>query len=191
MKASKILLSFMTLFLIFSTVSCKKNKNIAPIDQLPPETQTGKNTFGCLVDGKVFLPKGPSLAPILAAEYQFLNTNYSKGYFWGISATSNGKKDCELYSISLATDSLSIEQGKSYALGSAKKGSSKAQYRVATGCGNSTRYLTNDNYPGELRITKLDEINQIVSGTFWFYGVNENGDTVKVTNGRFDMQFTK
>jgi hypothetical protein len=76
-------------------------------------------------------------------------------------------------------------------LGSAKKGSSKAQYRVATGCGNSTRYLTNDNYPGELRITKLDEINQIAAGTFWFNVVNEKGDIVKVTEGRFDMQYTK
>ena len=29
-----------------------------PKEELPPITQEGKNTFGCLVNGKVWLPKG-------------------------------------------------------------------------------------------------------------------------------------
>ena len=29
-----------------------------PLEQLPPATQTGANTFGCLVDGEVYIPKG-------------------------------------------------------------------------------------------------------------------------------------
>ena len=36
---------------------CKKN-DINPVDQLPPATQTGANTFGCLVNRQVWLPKG-------------------------------------------------------------------------------------------------------------------------------------
>jgi len=34
----------------------KDNNNNA--DSLPPATQTGANTLGCLVNGKVFVPKG-------------------------------------------------------------------------------------------------------------------------------------
>ncbi|TXT34444.1 MAG: hypothetical protein FD136_331 [Chitinophagaceae bacterium] len=44
-------------FVLLSS-SCRKNKPVNPIDQLPPETQTGANTFGCLVDGGVFKPGG-------------------------------------------------------------------------------------------------------------------------------------
>jgi hypothetical protein len=31
----------------------------------------------------------------------------------------------------------------------------------------------------------------IASGTFWFTAVNDKGDTVKVTNGRFDVHYTR
>lgn len=34
---------------------------------------------------------------------------------------------------------------------------------------------------------KFDETNNIASGAFWFNAVNLTGDTVKVTDGRFDM----
>ncbi|MEO7801559.1 MAG: hypothetical protein ABIR81_06155 [Ginsengibacter sp.] len=42
------------------TASCKKNNTPTDEDQLPPATQTGANTFGCLINGKVWLPKGYS-----------------------------------------------------------------------------------------------------------------------------------
>ncbi len=100
MKYKFILLA--SLLIICLTASeCKKRKMpINPIDQLPSETQTSANTFGCLVNGKVFLPKGPSLSPILQCAYQYLNTNYSKGYFFQLSANAKGSKECELFSIS-------------------------------------------------------------------------------------------
>ncbi len=36
---------------------CKK-KDPDPVDQLPPATQTGANTFGCLVNGQAWTPNG-------------------------------------------------------------------------------------------------------------------------------------
>lgn len=55
MKNSLLLLAFM---LIFS--SCIKEKDPddpTQQDQLPPITQTGAYTFGCLLDGEVWVPK--------------------------------------------------------------------------------------------------------------------------------------
>ena len=37
---------------------CKKKRDPAPEDQLPPATQTGANTFGCLVNGQPWTPQG-------------------------------------------------------------------------------------------------------------------------------------
>lgn len=56
---------------------------------------------------------------------------------------------------------------------------------------NPVHYITNKLYTGELNIEKLDSVQQIIYGTFWFNGVNDKGDTVKVTDGRFDMHYVK
>ncbi|MEJ7676395.1 MAG: hypothetical protein WKG06_00640 [Segetibacter sp.] len=51
-------------------------------------------------------------------------------------------------------------------------------------------FLLNLSGTGELHITKFDETNRIVSGTFWFDGVNTNSEKVQVREGRFDMPYT-
>ena len=38
--------------------SCKKDAPQDELSKLPPATQTGANTFGCLVNGKAFVPIG-------------------------------------------------------------------------------------------------------------------------------------
>ncbi len=45
------------LFVILNT-QCKKDDLNAELAKLPPITQTGANTFGCLVNGKAYIPSG-------------------------------------------------------------------------------------------------------------------------------------
>jgi len=175
-------------FILFSFASCRKHKPINLIDQLPPATQTGANTFGCLINGQAFLPKGPSLGPILQCAYQYLNTDYSKGFFFQLSA-SHKNNTTDVLAVGIFTDSLSINIGN-FVLGNNQKGYTCALYSRFNNAGNVKLY-TSDNLPGQLTITKFDEYNQIVSGTFWFSVVKSPGDTIKVTDGRFDMQYTK
>tara|TARA_R110002073_G_C9371447_1_gene572214 strand:+ start:845 stop:1168 length:324 start_codon:yes stop_codon:yes gene_type:complete len=55
-----ILKTAVLLFLAFTLINCSKKDNLITLveeDQLPPITQTGANTFGCLINGKVFIPK--------------------------------------------------------------------------------------------------------------------------------------
>ena len=53
-------------------------------------------------------------------------------------------------------------------------------------------YGTDSTTTGQVTITHFDQLNQIVSGTFWFDAVEATkGDTVHVTNGRFDMHYTQ
>ncbi len=75
-------LLFLLLILTQLISCCKKNNDepTNPIDQLPAATQTGANTFGCLLDGKAFLP-GNSGNP-LDCVYQFV----SGGYYFALQA---------------------------------------------------------------------------------------------------------
>lgn len=43
------------LFVILNT-QCKKSSNATDVPGLPPATQIGANTFGCLINGVVFKP---------------------------------------------------------------------------------------------------------------------------------------
>lgn len=52
-------------------------------------------------------------------------------------------------------------------------------------------YNTTPEVMGEMTITKLDFEDNIVSGTFWFDAVNNEGDMVEIREGRFDMRFTQ
>ncbi|MEO8860424.1 MAG: DUF6252 family protein [Ginsengibacter sp.] len=183
------LIIFFILFVGLTTSECKKHKTGNPVDQLPPETQIGANTFGCLIDGNAFLPKGPSLSPILQCAYQYLNTDYSKGFFFQLSASHKFSTN-DLSGIGIYTDSLPIIEG-TFNLGDDHKGGAYGLYLRYNGAGNINLY-SKANLGGQLTITKFDEVTQIVSGRFWFNVVDSTTvDTIHITNGRFDMQFTK
>jgi len=170
------------LFCMLTASKCKK-------DELPPETQEGKNTFGCLVDGVIFSPKGGGIAPNLTCAYQYLNSQSSSGYFFQLSASASGSGR-ELRSISIATDSLEVREGNVYPLIKSKKGTASAQYLFFPNRGILKEYNTTDTITGELFIKKMDMTRKIVSGTFWFDLINENGEKIQVREGRFDMNFT-
>jgi len=93
----------------------------------------------------------------------------------------------ELYLIA-----LKCMGGVKFNLKSRIKGDPSASYLSYTSPGPILSYRTDGSlYAGELWVKKLDTINQIVSGTFWFNAVNSNNDTIKITEGRFDMRYTR
>ena len=67
MKNINYLLVTLALLALFTFSQCKKNKTDEP--QLPPETTTGAMTFGCKVNGKVFVPKDGRGKPGLFCQY--------------------------------------------------------------------------------------------------------------------------
>jgi hypothetical protein len=169
--------------------SCRKHKTAtSPVDQLPAETQTGANTFGCLVNGVAFKPGGAQLSGgSLQCNYQFVSGGY---YFVLIARNKTGSN--LLSSVGLYTDSLKISEGTKLNLKSRIDGNPSGDYFKALSSNQYELFETDgSSYTGELWIKKLDTINQIVSGTFWFNAVNSNKEPVKVTDGRFDVHYTK
>jgi hypothetical protein len=56
----KQIIKICLLFITTLFLSCSENNNLIPTvaeEVLPPITQTGENTFGCLVNGAVFIAK--------------------------------------------------------------------------------------------------------------------------------------
>jgi hypothetical protein len=148
----------------------------SPKETLPPATQTGANTFGCYVNGKLWVPKGYNGTSNLDLSYD----PTFKGGTFNLSTyriVSDNKQDILIGAYSLASVG-------NYNFNA--KGSPIALfYDRKTLCSydNPQDYLK-----GSLIITKLDISLGIASGTFEFTLAKSGCDTVKVTQGRFDMK---
>jgi hypothetical protein len=82
-------LSFLLLFTLTAT-NCGKPPIEKEISKLPPYTEEGKNTFGCLVDGKAWIPKGSFYNSGASA----VSTTYdSRRNYLSIVARKYGEKD--------------------------------------------------------------------------------------------------
>ncbi|QMU65321.1 MAG: hypothetical protein GKR88_14145 [Flavobacteriaceae bacterium] len=57
------ILKTVLLFVVITFFNCSNNDDPIEQDQLPPITQTGANTFGCLINGKVLIPKDGTGVP--------------------------------------------------------------------------------------------------------------------------------
>jgi len=64
------------LFLVAILSSCK-DEPIQPIDTLPPATNEGKNTFGCLIDGEAFIPNTKAGAYGVHASYNAVSRRFA------------------------------------------------------------------------------------------------------------------
>lgn len=186
----KLLLLF-TALLVF--VSCNKGDDPTPepqiseIDKLPPATQTGANKVGCLVNGKAFLPSGTRPGggnpnPYCGYYHDNLTLKFS------IIRNENNTSIQGTESITIYNNNLILEEGKKYILRTNSSNNS-GSYIHYTNIVNPDSYETNKNNTGELHITKLDKKKNIISGTFWFDAVNEQGKKVEIREGRFDMVF--
>ncbi len=128
----------------------------------------------------------------MSCNYQFLGNSANGGYYFRLVAANQPSGGDSRTSVGLFTDSLRIFEGLRLILDKAKKGFSYGQYSGKS-LNYSDRYYETKEiiYKGELLIKRLDSINQIVSGTFWFDGVNGGGQKVEIREGRFDVRYTK
>jgi hypothetical protein len=147
----------------------------ADLTKLPPETQEGKNTFGCLVNGKVWRNQGT---------ISLYSTNLEASKTQNVTIIAYKRVDNIYESISLAI--IADRVGK-YKLDYVNAGLFR---NMASTCNEGGHTPLS----GDLEITKyqVTEINGgrrlIVAGRFNFLTLAYPcGDTIRVTNGRFDI----
>lgn len=190
METKKLIKTMKNLILTFAIsiafISCNKDDDQPsnPIDQLPPATQTGAQTIGCLVNGVPFADSG-----VMNNFYQHIDGEYFLVINW-LRNTSEGYKSGQI-----ATNRIQIEEGQTYILN--KSSYVDGDYTGAGATFVSTlseiygQYETNTNYTGQIHFTRFDTVNFIMSGTFEFEAQEiQTGETISITNGRFDLNFT-
>lgn len=75
--------SVILLLMIIVFDQCKKESN----PELPPATTRGAMTFGCLVDGKVFVPRDGRGQSGLLSQYVYDGPGPGRGWYLSITAT--------------------------------------------------------------------------------------------------------
>ncbi|HRZ31584.1 MAG TPA: hypothetical protein P5188_04690 [Flavobacterium sp.] len=158
------------LLLITFTLSCCNNNDDNPqnpLDQLPPATQTGANTFGCLINGEPFVVSNTSQQTAI----------YQGG---GVQFGAGG-----VYIVVLDP----FEIGVNYQFMDLGQGQARVRYFEDPNPQLGCHYEYNDTYQGTVRFTKIDTVNYIISGTFEFSSVTDNCENINITNGRFDLQY--
>jgi hypothetical protein len=181
------------LAIILVNFQCKKNKNITPekteLEKLPPITQTGANTFGCLVNGVAWLPNGtkpqnggPNIVGYVDPTFQGGKFNISAHKYKDIlyEGITFGSSNCTS-SGSFLFDTLLNSNVNGFQLIKFRNGQSTLNY-------SSPEIGTYRK--GFFNISKYDLSGGIFSGTFEciLFNSAKSPDTIKITNGRFDVK---
>jgi len=149
-------------------LQCEEETPLAPIDQLPPETRTGEYTFGCLVNGEAFVPESTR---DITAIYQggLLQMGFDAQLRSGKEGIAINLKEQIILENSYILDTI---------------WSKGIQY-----IGSTCIYEYEDLVEGTVTITRFDDVNFIISGTFAFTTATKDCDTIRVTDGRFDIPY--
>lgn len=167
----------------FGAMACTDRSKDEPKDQLPPITQTGANTAGCLIDGKVLIPKNgsqniggpPAYGLVISRLYGSFRLDV-KNY------SNNGFLHLFIKNLSDNKTMYTIQQSDGESFEPHSNNSESQLYLVY----NNKIFLSSDN-AGNIIITKNSY--PIISGTFTasLYNKDNASDKVKITDGRFDI----
>lgn len=151
-------------FLLVTSMKCKKD--YIEKNELPPITQTGANTFGCYVNGEIFLPRGSGMNIIITAK------RTGNSFYIKISDGSNVARMIILeieYNAGIKTlKCTKFSQGGT--------------------CSMDNCTAINNN----LINLQIDESKKIISGEFnAILTATTTCPEVKITDGRFDLKYTE
>jgi len=189
--------NLITILLFALLTGCSNDSNSNPEAQLPPITQTGANTFGCLIDGKLVKPRDGSGS--------VGGSNAGASFYGGYpNPTDYYELDIRDLKSNKTSKILIHMQGVhqlgagNYIINESNGMSSIDGYnhnyihcRVFDQNTNSYQFYRSFENSGVLIITKYDFYNRIISGTFSCQVKNSanSTDIIEITNGRFDIKW--
>jgi hypothetical protein len=190
----KCFLSLTAVFLILAILpGCKKEDPIPyPISELPAATQTGENTFGCIINGEPWLAYAPfHLFGKLRATYD--ETHYGSDYNQRLIVSARrviGSHDWNNDSIS-NTLGFTITPIYGNGLYDIQNLDTYSTSFTLSSPGPTKIYRLDTLAPFHIHITKLDTVKKIVSGAFEMdlIEIDDPMDVLQIRHGRFDAWY--
>ncbi|WP_299129004.1 hypothetical protein [uncultured Winogradskyella sp.] len=163
-------------------ISCKKDEDDAgptdPIDQLPPATQTGEGTFGCLVNGEPFVDN----SGFFNCFYQLVDGEY----YFGIGSDN---EQANLSQIIIGSNNSQIITNTPIDL---NENTDMQFYGEINLDDISGDFITTNLADGTIVFTNFNTNSNIVSALFEFtIQIPSTEETFEITEGRFDSFFTQ
>ncbi len=194
--------AFLLLWILFTLGRCECNPEPSPDDQLPAETQEGKNTFGCKVNGEVWLPRASIGLAIPAGVDLSYDPSFNGGTMslkatrWYRDANDQNISTRDYIDVAIGQlnkpGQYSLNTADQQGIGDYSSGTQDERDKTKqTGCDYNE---PGDTRTGTLTITKLNLINHILSGRFEFAITKTDSlpncpRLIQVSEGRFDMRF--
>ncbi|HXC06806.1 MAG TPA: hypothetical protein VNZ86_18740 [Bacteroidia bacterium] len=162
-------------------LSCKKDPSTSPsptnsqtvVWQLPAETTSGKGTFGCLINGQLWLPSSAISPPLTFSRSHSrltIHANDDSEYAF-VFVCPPIKKDTTFTVSDNTIHNLNQSFSCYFMYGSVK-----------------VQGLPVHGYQGTFTFTRYDTVNSIYSGTFSLNAIDTvSGQTIQLTQGRFDL----
>lgn len=153
-------------------------------NSLPDLTFYGAGTAGCLLDGKVWVPysgtyygQDPTLDSIKVV-YNTTDANPPRILLNFVKRFSN---NCDTVAQSIYITAIKSKTGEIRPIAN----SYGCFYDAARG-GLCDRDLSTESY---IQILNVNTNSKTISGKFAFNAVNWRGDTIRITEGRFDTKY--
>lgn len=195
---------FISVSLIILLFSCKKEdlSYLHKYPGLPDATQSGENTMGCLINGVPWIANIEN--PSFFSSLRRLQANYGENresqndydkYFLKINCKKIAEKDEKLTNGYRISEDFDIYLRPVNKIGQYQKydfNFFKFNYSIYNDItGKSKSYIIDSTAIQKIQITKIDTINNIISGLFELklIRISDNSDSLKITNGRFDANY--
>lgn len=161
--------------------ACKKDE----LKLLPAATMTGANTMGALINGEAWVANGGTgFQPAKPVEGGYLATTSFDRTRNNVIVESTRKNGTgfQIYIRDVSKPGeYPLNATTNLFGGELRQPQNYGAYYVP-----GKLYMTTSRYNGKVIITRADTVNKIVSGMFEFTAVHA-GETVRVSNGRFDV----
>ncbi|WP_282049351.1 hypothetical protein [Maribacter aquivivus] len=184
-----------SLFLVFT--GCDAEDDNVVNEELPASTIAGLNTFGCLINGQVYVPEQESFCLDCedAPKLQLTYGEVFEEYRFSLGTFNDTDGDVSI-ALELFNGNEPLTEGL-YSLSQTILETNETPVANATCSINKkingekieSEFYSNENIGGVLEIIKIDEEKKFISGTFYFSALDGNGQFVNITDGRFDVTY--
>lgn len=178
-------------FFLLGAGGCNKDDD-AFVPTLPPITQTGENTFGCYVDGKLLIPRDGS-ATIPPNKGMMIYTNSNTTYH-DLRVRDHKSGNGGIFNLHITGLGENWEGSHTINEGNCRNGlqaipNINLYVRWRDKDTGTFKWYCSIKNGGTLTIIRHDVENWIISGTFNSTLVNQDDpdDLIEITEGRFDI----